>query len=102
MEENIRNTIAAENRVVYDLLISMAKEAENTDIGLLVSKNGLYSSRMAQQLRCVFTTLCLLENIDADTSRCDALINEIHSIFYQIRNSIKYDEVKTLLLSYIA
>lgn len=45
----------------------------------LIEHDELLDMKFLEWLRCAFTTLCLMENIDSDTYVCDTLITEMYN-----------------------
>ena len=45
----------------------------------LIEHDETFDFRFLEWVRCAFTTLCLMENIDSDTYVCDTLIMEMYN-----------------------
>ena len=53
-----------------------------------------------EQARAIFTTLCFVGNIDADTSECDNILIELYSEA-DMENIISYDEFDYFMVEFI-
>ena len=51
--------------------------------------------------RSIFTTLCLCDNLDADTSVCDKMLHELYDVADMEDVDVNYDEFENFMLAYI-
>ena len=47
-----------------------------------------------EQARSIFTTICLMENIDADTAECDEILSYVYDES-DVVETIEFDELAT-------
>ena len=53
-----------------------------------------------EQARAIFTTVCLMENIDADTSKCDSILAHLF-VKAAIDDIVSYDEFENYMVKLI-
>lgn len=53
-----------------------------------------------EQLRAIFTTICLVGKIDADTGKCDKLLSSIYWLS-ALEEAVEYDDFVNFMLSHI-
>lgn len=54
-----------------------------------------------RQARAIFTTICLAENIDADTAACDIILQDLYYSADIATLDIGYDEFKNYMVKLI-
>lgn len=53
--------------------------------------------KVPEQARAIFTTICFIGNINADTKACDGLLNALYQMSL-LEELIEYDEFKNFML----
>ena len=56
--------------------------------------------KTAEQARAIFTTLCFVEYIDADTSKCDSILHRLYNET-AMENFMEYDEFEAFMIELI-
>ena len=64
-------------------------------------ENYWYDSHVPQQARSIFSTICMVWNIDADTADCDWMLNELWTCAGVDEIEIDYDEFENFMLAWI-
>lgn len=54
----------------------------------------------AEQIRAIFTTICFVGNIDADTSECDNMLLTLYDVA-AIEDIVDYDEFESFMVELI-
>jgi hypothetical protein len=54
----------------------------------------------AKQARAMFTTICFVGNIDADTSECDNMLHELYNES-GMENFVEYDDFESYMVELI-
>ena len=54
----------------------------------------------AKQARAMFTTICFVGNIDADTSECDNMLHELYNES-GMENFVEYDDFESYMITLI-
>lgn len=57
--------------------------------------------RTLEQARAIFTTLCFIGNIDADTKECDDILFALYSKAAANELDMKYEEFKNFMMELI-
>jgi len=78
-----------DNFTLYDYLFEFLEESDWED------------ENIPEQIRAIFTTICLVERIDADTMYCDNLILRIFQKLDEKGESLNYDDFENFMLQYI-
>lgn len=63
-------------------------------------QNSWMDEHISEQARSIFTTICLIENIDADTSSCDNMLSEIY-LDAMLKTVIQYEDFMSFMLELI-
>ena len=69
-------------------MIALAKELTDLESSL---------DPTSRQVRALFTSICLLNDIEADTSACDNILSEVYSV--RKNKAIKYSDFEDFMLS---
>ena len=59
-----------------------------------------YDENTPAQARSLFTTICLMENIDADTSECDKILSNLYWLS-ALEELIEYEDFVNFMVKYI-
>ena len=62
--------------------------------------NGWHDGNTAEQARAMFTTICFVGNIDADTAECD---NMLHTLYDEcdMEDFVEYDDFESYMIELI-
>lgn len=63
-------------------------------------ENGWHDGNTAEQARAIFTTLCFVGNVDADTARCDNMLLELYNEC-NMEEFVDYDEFEMFMVELI-
>lgn len=66
----------------------------------LIQSNWL-NENVPEQARALFTSWCLIENVDADTGKCDATLLMLYNNAALESADITYDEFKNFMVGLI-
>lgn len=66
-----------------------------------IIENYWYDAYIPQQARSIFTTICMMWNIDADTAECDNMLNELWICAGVDEIEIDYEEFENFMLTWI-
>lgn len=77
----------------------MTKELKEYLRIFLIQNNWDYPN-VPDQARSIFTTICLLDDIHADTLQCDTLIKELFDIA-DMKEVIEYDDFESYMIGLI-
>lgn len=64
-------------------------------------ENFWYDSNVSQQARSIFSTICMVWNIEADTAECDNMLNELWTCASVDEIEIDRDEFENFMLELI-
>lgn len=64
-------------------------------------QNNWLDEYMPKQARAIFTTICLVENIDADTAACDNMLLELYNKADIECCDISYDDFEEYMIELI-
>lgn len=78
----------------------MEKELSKYLETFMIQSNWL-DENVPEQARAIFTTLCFIGNIDADTSICDNLLLYLYNTSMMEDLDITYDEFEEFMISLI-
>lgn len=71
----------------------------------LIETEDWNDNNIKEQARSIFTTICLVGNIDADTAECDLLLASLYDEylvpFPELYNSDEYEDFKSYMLELI-
>jgi hypothetical protein len=71
----------------------------------LIESEGWDDFNIKEQARSIFTTICLIGNIDADTAECDILLSSLYDEyimpFKELYNSDEYENWKSYMIELI-
>lgn len=59
------------------------------------------NENVPEQARAIFTTMCFVGNIDADTSRCDNTLLHLYNVAAMEEIDITYDEFESFMVELI-
>ena len=62
--------------------------------------SGWHDGNTAEQARAIFTTLCFVGNIDADTSECDNMLLNLY-IEADMEDLVGYDDFESYMIELI-
>lgn len=63
--------------------------------------NSWDNGNVPEQARAIFTTICLMDDIHADTSGCDNLLWELYRDCAMEDTGMSYDEFENFMLAWI-
>lgn len=63
-------------------------------------ESGWHDGNTAEQVRAIFTTLCFVGNIDADTAECDRLLHILYNES-DMECIIDYDDFESYMITLI-
>lgn len=63
-------------------------------------ESGWHDGNIARQARAIFTTICFVGNIDADTVECD---NMLHTLYNEagMEDFVEYDDFESFMIELI-
>jgi len=63
-------------------------------------ESGWHDGNTARQARAIFTTICFVGNIDADTAKCD---NMLHTLYNEtgMEDFVEYDDFESFMIELI-
>lgn len=64
-------------------------------------ENYWYDSHTPQQARSIFSTICMVWNIDADTAECDSMLNELWTFACVDEIEIDFNEFYNFMVAWI-
>lgn len=66
-----------------------------------ISVNKMFiDDTICEQLRCLFTTYCIMNDVESDTSTCDWILEDIYNRIYHI-TSMSFDNFYNHMVEYI-
>lgn len=71
------------------------------DLEDFMIQNNWLDEYTSKQARAIFTTLCLVGNIDADTAACDNMLLELYNKADMESIDISYDEFEEYMIELI-
>jgi len=74
----------------------LSKYLEN----FMIQSNWL-DENIPEQARAIFTTMCFVGNIDADTSKCDNTLLHLYNVAAMEEVDITYDDFEHFMVSLI-
>lgn len=70
-------------------------------LGNFMIQNNWLDEYTPKQARAIFTTICLIENIDADTAVCDNMLLELYNKADMESIDINYDDFEDYMMELI-
>lgn len=65
-----------------------------------MSEGGWHDGNTAEQARAIFTTVCFVGNIDADTAKCDRLLHILYDES-AMEDIVGYDDFEAFMIALI-
>lgn len=62
--------------------------------------SGWHDGNTAEQARAIFTTICFVGNIDADTAECDNMLLALYNES-EMENFVEYDDFESYMIELI-
>lgn len=59
------------------------------------------NENVPEQVRAIFTTMCFVGNIDADTSKCDNILLHLYNVTAMEELDITYDDFEDFMVELI-
>lgn len=70
-----------------------------------VAKEEYFDNRFLEHLRCMFTTIALMENFESDTALCDITMNKMYNQICNIKpwfnHTMDYEKFYNYMVEYI-
>lgn len=65
-----------------------------------MSEGGWHDGNLAEKYRAIFTTLCFVGDIDADTAKCDNMLLELYNEC-DMEEFVEYDDFEMFMIELI-
>lgn len=96
-EETMTEYILNWAREEWDALEYYEKEVEEAD-DYEISNDYLDNEMVWEQLRCLFTSWCLMESVNVDTLPCDWMLRKLYEAFHP---TISLEDFADYMIKYI-